>query len=221
MYMSKAVINDNSIIVKLKSFRYTSNAYYMHQLIRSLFPDSYEGSLLFRKTEECKKPAFYIVSKIRPNQSNSMSIDSKKYAPNLIKGQLLHFSLIANPAITVHVENRHNGVRYDVWMDTKKKGKEKGELAENIFLKCYENTKEWLIYRSNKFGFKVKNVDIERYVHHSFIKTKDKNKVSFGAVDYRGIIEVVDPDIFINKTLFTGMGPSKAFGCGLMLVKKA
>lgn len=221
MYLSKAIIHDNYIINKLNSFRFTSNAYYMHQLIRSLFPNSYEGPLLFRRTNENKKPTFYIVSKTVPLQNNSMFINIKEYTPNLIKGQILYFSLTANPAIMVRVENKKNSVRYDVWMDTRKKAKDKCESPENIFLKCYENTKEWLTFRSNKFGFKVINVDIERYIHHSFIKTKDKNRVSFGAVDYKGIIEVVDPDIFVNKTLFKGMGPSKAFGCGLMLVKKA
>jgi len=221
MFLSKATICDNFIINKLNSFRFTSNAYYKHQLIRSIFPDSYEGPLLFRSVDDKKRSVFYIVSKTEPLSNNSMCIQTKEYAPNLIKGQILHFSLTANPAIMVRIENRKNGVRYDVWMDTRKKEKERCESPENIFIKCYENTKEWLTFRSNRLGFEVKNVDIERYMHHSFVKTNDKNKVSYGAVDYKGIIEVTDPDIFINRTLYRGIGPSKAFGCGLMLVKKA
>jgi CRISPR system Cascade subunit CasE len=38
-------------------------------------------------------------------------------------------------------------------------------------------------------------------------------------VDFEGTIEITDPGIFV-EALFTGIGPAKAFGCGLMLVRR-
>lgn len=41
----------------------------------------------------------------------------------------------------------------------------------------------------------------------------------FSSVDFEGEIEVVDAEL-LSKGLFDGIGPSKAFGCGLLLVRR-
>jgi CRISPR system Cascade subunit CasE len=38
-------------------------------------------------------------------------------------------------------------------------------------------------------------------------------------VRYDGLLRITDPDAF-RETLIRGIGPAKAFGCGLMLVKR-
>jgi len=38
-------------------------------------------------------------------------------------------------------------------------------------------------------------------------------------VDFQGILTVTDPELF-RKALYEGLGKSKAFGCGLMLVRR-
>lgn len=42
----------------------------------------------------------------------------------------------------------------------------------------------------------------------------------FGVLDFEGLIEVTDPAAFL-KQLAEGFGKAKAFGCGLMLIKRA
>jgi CRISPR system Cascade subunit CasE len=42
----------------------------------------------------------------------------------------------------------------------------------------------------------------------------------FGVLDFEGLIEVTDPAAF-TKQLAEGFGKAKAFGCGLMLIKRA
>jgi CRISPR system Cascade subunit CasE len=41
----------------------------------------------------------------------------------------------------------------------------------------------------------------------------------FSSVDFEGLIEVTDARLFVNA-LYQGIGPAKAFGCGLMLVRR-
>lgn len=220
MYLSKIIVYDESVIYKLNSYKYYSNAYYMHQVVRSFFSDSYIGSPLFRSTIENKRPVFYVLSKEEPIMKKNFSILIKPYSPKVTKGEQLSFTLTANPTILERIEGKEHSVRYDIWMDTRVKAKQNGETKDNIYIQCYEKTKEWLDYKSNLFGFKPVNLMIERYLHHNFVKPNDQNKVSFGAIDYKGIIEVTDSEMFIERALFRGIGASKAFGCGLMLIKR-
>lgn len=57
----------------------------------------------------------------------------------------------------------------------------------------------------------------EGYQWHALPK---KGKTAgFSSVDFEGEIEVTDAVLF-SETLFKGIGPSKGFGCGLMLVRR-
>lgn len=51
-------------------------------------------------------------------------------------------------------------------------------------------------------------------------KAKQKgDKSGFSAVDFTGELQITDPEKF-RLTLFHGLGRSKAFGCGLLMVKR-
>ena len=52
------------------------------------------------------------------------------------------------------------------------------------------------------------------------IKTPVKNEYMLRTLDFGGILTVVDPERFI-EALYQGVGSAKAFGCGLMLVRRA
>lgn len=43
--------------------------------------------------------------------------------------------------------------------------------------------------------------------------------ISLSTLDFEGELSVTDPGIFLSA-LFKGIGPAKAFGCGLMLVRR-
>lgn len=42
--------------------------------------------------------------------------------------------------------------------------------------------------------------------------------IQFSSVDYTGMLTVTDPGLFLQR-LSQGYGKSRAFGCGLMLIK--
>jgi CRISPR system Cascade subunit CasE len=43
--------------------------------------------------------------------------------------------------------------------------------------------------------------------------------IELATVDFEGTLEVADPARFLDA-LVRGVGPAKAFGCGLMLVRR-
>lgn len=83
----------------------------------------------------------------------------------------------------------------------------------------------WLVERGKTNGFNVVR-DTERnllkfqavgYRWHAL--PKKGRSAGFSSVDFDGEVEVTDNDLFVNA-LFTGIGPAKGFGCGLMLVRR-
>ncbi len=70
----------------------------------------------------------------------------------------------------------------------------------------------------DKYGqLKLQN---SAYQWHALMQKKFKGKKSgFSSVDFVGELEITDVEVF-KKALFEGIGRSKAFGCGLMLVKR-
>ncbi|RJQ70262.1 MAG: type I-E CRISPR-associated protein Cas6/Cse3/CasE [Desulfobacteraceae bacterium] len=51
------------------------------------------------------------------------------------------------------------------------------------------------------------------------IKADKKMKSGFSSVDFTGALEITDVDKFL-ETLFKGIGRAKAFGCGLLLIRR-
>jgi len=85
---------------------------------------------------------------------------------------------------------------------------------------------KWLVEKGEKKGFKLARdskrnrlqFQTEGYRWHALPK-KGRN-AGFSSVDFDGVIEVTDPEMFVAKCLFEGIGPEKGFGCGLMLVRR-
>jgi CRISPR system Cascade subunit CasE len=84
----------------------------------------------------------------------------------------------------------------------------------------------WLKEKENEFGFFVSDntenptVRVDGYRQHRLFKGKGMQPVAFSTLEFNGILTVADPETFVEKCLFRGVGPAKAFGCGLMLVRR-
>ena len=79
----------------------------------------------------------------------------------------------------------------------------------------------WLAGQSDKAGFALRGeTAVETYRQHELSKRSGGNRtVQFSSVDYSGLLEVTDADRFI-KPMARGFGRAKAFGCGLMLIRR-
>ena len=74
--------------------------------------------------------------------------------------------------------------------------------------------------RAEKYGFAI-NLDQIRadgYRQHRFFKKRGSRPVQFSTLEFNGTLTVIKPDVFMTA-LYKGIGPAKAFGCGMLLVK--
>jgi CRISPR system Cascade subunit CasE len=114
-------------------------------------------------------------------------------------------------------------VRHDVVMNAKRelaissKGRAdylSGELQYSTGIK-------WLESRAAKSGFNFapEQIKVFGYQQHRIKKRQQWKAIRFSVLDFKGVLTVIDLDRF-HQTLFSGIGPAKAFGCGLMLVRR-
>jgi CRISPR system Cascade subunit CasE len=210
MYFSKARLNagaEQSVVNMLR------DGYRLHQALWRLFSDADRRDFLFRQIEEESPPTFYVVSQQRPEDDGGRwVIQSKRYEPKLAEGECLAFSLVANPVVARRDADTGRSARHDVVKDQQRRdpGVSPGELQ----LKA---GRSWLDARAPKHGFRVIDVGVDSYRQH---RMKSKAKlIQFSSLRFDGILEVVDPQALL-ATLASGIGPAKAFGCGLLLVRR-
>ena len=121
----------------------------------------------------------------------------------------------------------HKIIRHDVVMDAKKR-----LLAERGLTRwqdwndadkppaheiTHQACAQWLVASGHERGFAVDgaSLSVEAYTQH---RGKDA-KLRFSSVDFAGDLTVFDPDKFA-VALTQGIGHAKAFGCGLLLVRR-
>jgi len=198
------------------------DGYQIHKLVWNLFanqPDQ-PRDFLYRHESVSGWPTFYTVSEREPQDPSGMwDVVPKEYRPKLERGQRLGFTLCANPIRSRRdVDGRQH--RHDVIMDAKRVQKERGEsiVLPDI---VQEHGSCWLVDRAEANGFIVQqeHLRVDSYSQHKFFKGKRHQPISFSTVDINGILTVADPELFA-KCLFTGIGPAKGFGCGLLLVRR-
>ena len=199
--------------------------YREHQYLWKLFeqdPDA-ERDFLFRREQVGGWPRFFMVSSRLPVHSNDVwKIESKGYAPQIYSGQQLAFSLRVNPVVS-RLNDTGKKQRHDVVMDLKKRmdyqSMPKTDRPSMQGL-IQQAGLDWLEARTDKYGFSFDPgvVRVDGYLRHRVTKSSGQKTISFSTLDYTGLLTVVDPTQF-QLALFQGIGPAKAFGCGLLLVR--
>jgi CRISPR system Cascade subunit CasE len=200
------------------------NGYQTHQLIWNLFADNpdRQRDFIYRNETANDWPTFYTVSRREPVDPAGMwEIIPKEYHPQLQTGQCLGFTLCANP---IRSRRSENGMqqRHDVVMEEKLKLK-KEEVNFNLADIIQDVGFKWLEERAASHGFSVlqKGVRVDGYQQQKLYKGKGNNPITFSTLHFNGLLTVTEPDVFVEKCLFEGIGPAKGFGCGLMLVRRA
>jgi CRISPR system Cascade subunit CasE len=209
--------------LKYKSF----TSYTVHQLLWDLFPEEPDANrtFLFRQEQntETRLPVLYVVSKDQPLRENGFLriAGVKEYSPQLHVNQNLAFTARINPVVSRVTEGSKHSQKHDIWADAKKRGKADRLIGVELSEFIEDEAKNWLVSRAEKFGFSLDraNITLEGYRTHCFQKTSRGRKIRYGTLDYKGILCVADKELF-KMTLFNGIGRSKAFGCGLMMVKR-
>lgn len=207
------------------------NEYSIHQLLWKTFeldPNA-NRSFIFRieKDKGTRMPMFYMVSKNKPiNGQGVLNIVYKEYAPKVTEGKSFFFDTRLNPVIARVREGKKHSAKHDLWMDAKKRGKKEGLSGFELTAYIESEVISWFYKKAENSGFSInkESLVIESYAKHKFLKSKNisakysKNAIEFNSIDFKGILTVNDSEKFENS-LFNGIGRSKAFGCGLVLIK--
>lgn len=232
MYLSRVRVDLNGLARGALFAVMNSEPYGAHQLLWRLFPD-YSGPrpFLFRQEqEECNDgreapkglPLFYVLSEREPVAiSGLLDVESKVFAPLLRAGDRLSFRLRANPTLSRRVADAKRSPRSDVLMHAKSMFPAGERTSAACVAAMDAAARHWLVGRGGNAGFELHGDPVVGgYRQHALEKAPRRPPIQFSSVDYEGFLEVTDADVF-NAMLLQGLGRSKAFGCGLMLIRRA
>ena len=225
MYLSKVTYPPSATRLMVSTLR--QGLYQEHKVIWSLFPDNPDAArdFLYARSESNQLPFYYVLSKRLPVESETgLQITSKVYKPMLQNGDLVQFQLRANAVITTkHNDTSKRRIRRDIVearVDYYKRQFPDPNDRPGSSAIAFEAASEWLHRQAERGGFDLCRLTVSNHVFNSMKKQGVKNRVTFTSLDYEGVIRVVDADVFTNAVLLKGLGRSKAFGCGLMLVRR-
>ncbi|WP_347310797.1 type I-E CRISPR-associated protein Cas6/Cse3/CasE [Defluviimonas sp. SAOS-178_SWC] len=183
-----------------------------HRLIWTLFADGAERRRDFLWRSE-GQGRFLVLSE-RPPVPHPLfeTPEVKEFAPVLASGDRLGVVLRANAT-----RQKRSGERVDVVMDAIHALPEGARAPERMEAASREG-RAWLERQGEKAGFRVLSALAEDYSTEGPSGPR-KGQPRFGILDLSGRIEVTDPDAFVAQ-LGRGFGRAKAFGCGLMLIRR-
>lgn len=200
-----------------------NGAYAAHQLLWMLFPESEKREFLFREEQgPMGFPEFFVLSQQLPNSIPQLfNVQTKPFAPRLKSGDRLAYKLRVNPTICMKSASGKRQ-RHDVLMHAKRQAKAQG-VADSALMqeKMTQSAQAWFTdeRRLERWGAQLEMLpDVECYTQHQVMKSKER-RIRFSSVDLQGVLTVAEPEYFI-QTLYSGLGKAKAFGCGLMLVRR-
>lgn len=218
IYLSRLLLNPRSKQVH----REARDPYQQHRTVMSAFPEALpeDERVLYRLDLQPRtgQMTLLVQSQIEPDWSGLAGKDYllpgdpfsdlpnpavKPIELSFRAGQMLSFRLRANP--TKRLLRDDPDRRY-------KKGQRLGLFEEADQL-------VWLRQKAETSGFAIGNVHI---VDEGFSsgKTKEQQNLKFFAVRFEGHLQVTDPEL-LQQAIQNGIGPAKAFGCGLLSLARA
>ncbi|WP_051693916.1 type I-E CRISPR-associated protein Cas5/CasD [Desulfohalovibrio reitneri] len=233
MYLSRAWITDAAEACRLARAGFYEN----HRAVWRLFADhpNRDRDFLYRRQDERTSghrrrhpdggaAEFLIVSARPPRQAPGWRVETKDYDPDLTEGDRLHFSLRANPTRVV-TQPGGKKKRVDVVMHAKHQLKEQGTAPEDLppqAVLAHNAGCAWLRDRAPALGLELDESSLraDGYQLHQRAPSGGKKPIRFASLDFSGLARVADAEA-LRAALFSGVGKSKGFGCGLLLVRRA
>jgi len=223
MFLSKISLQQSSQTARELAKFSSNGSYASHQLLWKLFTDEDQRNFLFREEmDQGGLPLFFVLSKTQPAINQTLfNVQCKAFHPQLAAGQRLAYKLRVNPTICIK-DDSGKSKRHDVLMHAKYQARKNGSQGAQEMQSIMDQAAlAWVSddHRLQRWGMQLDALpEIERYTQHRNLK-KSANQLQFSSVDYQGVLTVQDSDQFINQ-LNQGFGRSKAFGCGLMLIRR-
>lgn len=217
MYLSRVLLD----MYNRSTMKAIASPHIMHGAIESSFPWKDDGKrrrVLWRIDQLAEKRYLLLLSEVEPDlavivdQFGYPELEPKGESRNYLAllnrlhpGQYWRFRLRANPVRSSFQSlNEHNT---------------RGKVYAHV---TPEQQKKWLLDRAEACGFAIEAKDVE-VLHSEWKKFKKKadssHNVSLRTADFEGVLSIIDVDRFKN-TLITGLGKSKAYGCGMLTIMR-
>ena len=203
IYLSKLILNPASQMAQSEF----NSPYEMHRTLMRGFADKREyGNVLHRLdiNPYTGVTALLVQSTVEPNWQPLTQIGQGQYllSPpvwkaidlDLPNGRILQFRLTANP--------------------TKRLSSGKGNKpGKRIALFKETDQLAWLHRKGTIHGFRLRNAQIS----HAGKQTDQQRNLTLFTVQFDGLLQIIDSEEF-NSAMRNGIGPAKAFGCGLLSI---
>lgn len=177
---------------------------------------------LFRAEQLNGLPVFYVLSEQSPQDRHALwRIESREFTPDIRAGDRLGFKLRVNPVVSRAVEKGQRGKRHDVVMDAKQRMEWKS-LPESerpsLAHLAHEAGACWLKDRQADAGITL-NEAVLRVDGYRNWRQRGGKGIALSTLDFEGELTVAD-SVRLIEALLRGVGPAKAFGCGLLLLRR-
>lgn len=187
-----------------------------HALIWHLFPgDGASRDFIFRRLDDDR--SYYLVSARQPSpESGLFQIQTKAYNPQIKPNEWVQFDLRANPTVSVR-SGSEGSKRHDVLMHAKRQLSDaSGDQLSNALEQA---GKQWLLKRAERLGLDIRADSVLQTGYRQQRLSRKGKGIEYSTLDYQGLARVIDSDR-LRRALVEGVGHSKGFGCGLLLVKR-
>ncbi len=201
MYLSKIMLTGTAC----------RNPYEMHRLLWQLFPPDADANrdFLFRVERSGQQHAEILLqSKRQPcAETDRMRIlANRDYTLRLRNGQRIQFLLVANPVKTISDERGRKNV--------------KGAVKKcRVPLIREKEQRAWLERKLNDCA-QIETLVIDPKLPLNFRKGKGYVAGKIQPLSFQGVLTVKQASAF-EKLVVAGVGPAKAFGCGLLSIANA
>lgn len=202
------------------------NPYDLHRAVWKLFPgedkeprrslDAERHGFLFRvERAPVGRPARLLVqSRKAPQAAPGIAVlGSREFHPQPTEGLRLAFVLTANPVRTVvdaEIEAKPDKLARVTQKTTRRIPKSRVPLTKE------EEQRAWLLRKLDGAGV-VQILNVLPHAATYFRKGSRGGKLI--TASFEGVMQVADPRQLLHL-LENGIGPAKAFGCGLLLVRR-
>ncbi len=208
MYLSKLVLNGGNRLVQTE----LGNAHKLHQQIMHAFPDEHRGTcrndwnILFR--QEPDSEVVLVQSDLEPDWSNlpAQYLSDRVELPLAVKSFALSADQVATGRI-VQFRLRANPSKRD------------NQTKKTIGLVHQAEQLAWLERQSERCGFRLQGVDVIPSPNVFGSKGSGTAPIRLTTALYQGILEVMEPDLFLNAVQ-CGIGRGKSYGCGLLSIAR-
>jgi len=193
----------------------------------SLSDGSAKAAFLWRRAPDPRGPdAFYLLGPRPRGDSPFFIVETKPWQPAFEVGDRLAYDLVVNATVDRQLDltkGRNGRKRIDVVADAlraagpaassqRPRGVEKEDLAHEALV-------AWLDRQGKRDGFRLAAVPALMHQHIVTIGGRRQGGVKLGTARLTGLLEVTEPAAFLHRVA-TGFGRGKAFGYGLMLLRR-